>query len=61
MLKISLTPSGCPVAQEMPAMVQGALFPLDKVANVDVEIIWDPPWDPSRMSETAKLQLNMFT
>jgi len=57
---MTLTSPGCPVAQEMPLMVQGALFPVEGVGEVDVEIVWDPPWDPSKMAETAKLQLNMF-
>jgi len=57
---MSLTSPGCPVAQEMPGMVQGAIFPIEGVGAVDVEIVWDPPWDPSMMAETAKLQLNMF-
>lgn len=60
-VKMTLTSPGCPVAQEMPGMVQGAIFPLEGIGNVDVEIVWDPPWDPSCMAETAKLQLNMFT
>ncbi len=60
-VKMSLTSPGCPVAQEMPGMVQGALFTVDEVAEVDVELVWDPPWDPTMMAETAKLQLNMFT
>ncbi len=59
-VKMTLTSPGCPVAQEMPGWVQGALFQIDTVGEVDVEIIWDPPWDPSKMSETAKMQLNMF-
>ena len=60
-VQMSLTSPGCPVAQEMPGMVQSALFPIEKVGAVDVEIVWDPTWDPSFMAETAKLQLNMFT
>lgn len=60
-VQMSLTSPGCPVAQEMPGMVQAALFPIEKVGAVDVEIVWDPTWDPSFMAETAKLQLNMFT
>lgn len=60
-VKMTLTSPGCPVAQEMPGMVQHAIFPLTGVGQVDVEIIWDPQWDPSYMAETAKLQLNMFT
>lgn len=59
-VEMSLTSPGCPVAQEMPGWVQGAIFPIDGVGNVDVDIVWDPTWDPSMMAETAKLQLNMF-
>lgn len=57
---MTLTSPGCPVAQDMPGWVQGAIFPLEGVRHVDVDVIWDPPWDPSKMAETAKLQLNMF-
>ena len=60
-VKMTLTSPGCPVAQEMPGMVQGAIFPLTGVGQVDVEIVWEPIWDPSFMAQTAKLQLNMFT
>lgn len=60
-VEMSLTSPACPVAQEMPGMVQGAIFPVEGVGTVDVDIVWDPPWDPSKMAETAKLQLNMFT
>jgi FeS assembly SUF system protein len=60
-VEMTLTSPACPVAQEMPGMVQSAIFPVEGVGNVDVDIIWDPPWDPSKMAETAKLQLNMFT
>ena len=59
-VKMTLTSPGCPVAQEMPGWVQGAILPIDGVGAVDVEIIWDPPWTPAMMSETAKMQLNMF-
>ena len=59
-VEMTLTSPACPVAQEMPAWVQGAIFPLDGVRHVDVSIVWDPAWDPSKMAETAKLQLNMF-
>lgn len=60
-VKMTLTSPHCPVAQEMPGMIQNALFPVEGVDNVDVEIIWEPAWEPSMMAETAKLQLNMFT
>lgn len=59
-VKMTLTSPGCPVAQEMPGWVQGALFSVEGVGDVDVQIIWEPPWDPSMMAETAKMQLNMF-
>jgi len=59
-VEMTLTSPACPVAQEMPVWVQGAIFGLEGVRNVDVDIVWDPPWDPSKMAETAKLQLNMF-
>lgn len=57
---MTLTSPGCPVAQEMPQWVKDAILPLENVGQVDVEIVWDPTWDPSLMAETAKMQLNMF-
>ena len=60
-VKMTLTSPACPVAQEMPGWVQSAIFGIEGIGHVDVEVIWDPPWDPSKMAETAKLQLNMFT
>lgn len=59
-VEMTLTSPGCPVAQEMPGWVKDAIFPLEGVGQVDVEIVWDPTWDPSMMAETAKMQLNMF-
>jgi FeS assembly SUF system protein len=59
-VKMTLTSPGCPVAQEMPLWVQGAIMPIEGVNHVDVEVIWEPSWTPAMMSETAKMQLNMF-
>ena len=59
-VEMTLTSPGCPVAQEMPGMVQTAIMPIDGIGEVSVEIVWDPAWDPSFMSETAKMELNMF-
>ena len=59
-VEMTLTSPACPVAGEMPGMVENALKTLNGVGDIKVEIIWDPPWDPSKMAETAKLQLNMF-
>lgn len=57
---MSLTSPACPVAQDMPGWVQGAILPLEGVGGVEVEIVWEPQWNPSMMAETAKMQLNMF-
>ena len=59
-IEMSLTAPGCPSAQELPVMVREAVIGLPGVSGCDVEVVWDPPWDPSRMSEDARLTLNMF-
>jgi|SRR5690606_4088317 FeS assembly SUF system protein len=59
-IEMTLTAPGCPVAGEMPGWVQDAVQSIPGVRNVTVELVFDPPWDPSRMSDEAKLQLNMF-
>jgi FeS assembly SUF system protein len=55
---MSLTAPGCPVAGEMPGQVAQALAKVDGVGEVSVELVWDPPWTPSRMSEDAKMALD---
>jgi FeS assembly SUF system protein len=59
-IKMTLTAPGCPVAGSMPDMVKDAVEAVESVGNVDVELVWDPPWDRSRMSETAQLALGMI-
>jgi FeS assembly SUF system protein len=59
-IDMTLTAPGCPVAGEMPAWVEDAVRRIPEVKDVKVEMTFDPPWDPSRMSEEAKLELNMF-
>lgn len=59
-IKMTLTAPGCPVAGEMPEQVREAVFRADGVNEVDVELVWEPSWNPSLMAETAKLQLGMF-
>lgn len=54
---MTLTAPGCPVAGEMPGMVRRAVEPIEGVGDVEVELVWDPPWDQSRMSDEAKLEL----
>jgi metal-sulfur cluster biosynthetic enzyme len=57
---MTLTAPACPSAQELPEQVQVAVMGVPGVTSCQVETVWDPPWDPSRMSEEARLQLNMF-
>jgi FeS assembly SUF system protein len=59
-IDMTLTAPGCPVAGEMPGWVQDAIMKIEGIKSCDVTLIFDPPWDPSRMSDEAKLQLNMF-
>ena len=59
-VEMTLTAPGCPSAQELPVQVREAVLAVPGVTSADVETVWDPPWDPSRMSEEARLALNMF-
>ena len=59
-IDMTLTAPGCPVAGEMPGWVQDAVKEIPGIGEVKVDLVFDPPWDPSRMSDEAKLQLNMF-
>ena len=60
LIEMTLTAPGCPVAGEMPTWVSDAVKAIPDVRNVRVELVFDPPWDASLMSDEAKLQLNMF-
>ena len=57
---MTLTAPGCPVAGEMPIWVENAVASVPGVGRVQVELTFDPPWDMSRMSDEARLALNMF-
>lgn len=59
-IDMTLTAPGCPVAGEMPGWVRDAVLEISDIRSCTVELVFDPPWDPSRMSDEAKLQLNMF-
>ena len=59
-VEMTLTAPGCPSAQELPVQVQDAIMAVPGVTSCEVETVWDPPWDPSRMTEDARLALNMF-
>jgi FeS assembly SUF system protein len=57
---MTLTTPNCPSAQELPVMVENAVASVAGVGEVKVNIVWDPPWDPSRMSDEARAVLNMW-
>jgi FeS assembly SUF system protein len=59
-VEMTLTAPGCPSAQELPELVRQAILSVPGVTRCDVDVVWDPPWDPSRMSEEARLAVNMF-
>jgi FeS assembly SUF system protein len=57
---MTLTTPNCPSAQELPQMVENAVSSVAGVGKVDVAVVWDPPWDQSRMTDEARLVLNMW-
>jgi FeS assembly SUF system protein len=59
-IEMTLTTPNCPSAQELPTMVENAVASVPGVGAVKVDIVWDPPWDPSRMSDEARTMLNMW-
>lgn len=59
-IDMTLTAPACPVAGEMPTWVENAVSAVSGVAGVKVNMVFDPPWDPSRMSDEARVALNMF-
>ncbi len=59
-IEMTLTAPNCPSAQELPIQVKDAVEKIPGVKSAEVEVVWDPPWDMSRMSDEARLALNMF-
>jgi FeS assembly SUF system protein len=59
-IEMTLTAPGCPVAGEMPIWVENAVASVTGVSHVEVEMVFDPPWDMSRMSDEARVALNMW-
>src|SRR5947207_4852642 len=57
---MTLTTPNCPAAQDLPTSVENAIASVPGVGEVKVNIVWDPPWDPSRMSDEARAALNMW-
>ena len=58
-VKMTLTTPNCPVAESLPKEVKDSIMELKEVNKVDLDLVWDPPWDKSMMSEAAKLELNL--
>lgn len=59
-VSMTLTAPNCPAAQSLPMEVEEKVKAVDGVNDVHVDIVWEPPWDPSLMSDAAKLQLGML-
>ena len=59
-IKMTLTAPNCPAAGMMPAEVEAKVCAVDGVTSTNVELVWDPPWDKSRMSEAARLELGFM-
>ena len=58
-VKMTLTTPNCPVAESLPNEVKNSIKEIEEVKDVDLDLVWDPPWDQSMMSEAAKLELNL--
>ena len=58
-IKMTLTTPNCPVAESLPKEVKDSVMEITDVKKVDLDLVWDPPWDKSMMSEAAKLELNL--
>ena len=60
LIDMTLTAPGCPVAGEMPGWIEDAVKKVEGVQSARANLVFEPPWDPSKMSDEAKLALNMF-
>ena len=60
LINMTLTSPHCPVAEELPINVSDAVKTVEGINDVKVEVVWDPPWDMSRMSDVARLELDMM-
>ena len=58
-VKMTLTTPNCPVAESLPKEVKDSIMEIKEVSKVDLDLVWEPPWDKSMMSEAAKLELNL--
>ena len=58
-IEMTLTSPNCPVAESLPKMVKDNIIKIDGVSEVDLKLVWSPPWTKDMMSESAKLELNL--
>jgi len=58
-VKMTLTSPNCPVAESLPKEVKDSIMQVEGIEKVDLDLVWDPPWDKTMMSESAKLELNL--
>ena len=58
-VKMTLTTPNCPVAESLPKEVKDSIMQVEGIDKVDLDLVWDPPWDKTMMSESAKLELNL--
>ena len=58
-VKMTLTSPNCPVAESLPKEVKDGIMQVEGIDNVDLDLVWEPPWDKDKMSEAAKLELNL--
>ena len=58
-IKMTLTTPNCPVAESLPKEVKDSILEVDGVNKVNLDLVWDPPWNKDMMSESAKLELNL--
>ena len=58
-IKMTLTTPNCPVAESLPKEVKDSVMQVEGIDKVDLDLVWDPPWNKSMMSEAAKLELNL--
>ena len=58
-VKMTLTTPNCPVAESLPKEVKNSILEINEVKKVDLDLVWEPPWEKSMMSEAAKLELNL--
>tara|TARA_Y100001958_G_C20918680_1_gene333843 strand:+ start:34 stop:336 length:303 start_codon:yes stop_codon:yes gene_type:complete len=59
LIEMTLTSPNCPVAESLPNSVKENILKIDEIKNVEIKLVWDPPWTKEKMSEAAKIELNL--